>query len=621
MDKRDEFSKWMTSVEEALASEASIVDEELLEQGACGGCGAWDCPECFPEKDAAPAAQAPITIIIGGQQGAQATALPAVQAPPEEIDFTPQNQGIGMAGTHPVGADTYDHSEEDEIDMTTMGDVEFEEDAPEEGATELTKGPLPHSDTGGVKLGHIVRKFVKSIDDAGMTGDLEEDASQNSEMINKIMSMQEMGLSNADVQYSEEQLMSMAPEEIQSIYGEVTGNMSGVAASTPAEAPPTASAPVPAPSEMMQENKSPKFRLTISEAIKIDDIIREGLDSLTFEDEELEESSLSKVLGKNKGGQQLVSFLHKKHKLSNEAELEPVKFNKDLLWSQFKSNPDDFVIVSGENGAAGIKPSKKHFDDYVSGKLAKGQVPNPGRNSSLQYQIVAFTDDGERVDPELLRPKPEAGEEPEQRDSDPTVMRARMGKNIGSDLQNQNNTFRLLNDQIGPINTVWVSGFGGYRGDPDSVKPATGSVERDKMRARDELGAGPNRQKSQEMPEDEAVDKIFKMIQPVLSKLLAGASAPLTHALSRAQASGDEGQIKKVSDRLEKLDQFAKQLSSGEANSSTFSGPIKNALASASGAPRNTADYKQYLSTAAKGNRAALKPVLDAVRNELFDNL
>ena len=51
MDQKDEFSKWMKSVEEALSNESAQVDEDLLEQGACGGCGAWNCPECFPDQD------------------------------------------------------------------------------------------------------------------------------------------------------------------------------------------------------------------------------------------------------------------------------------------------------------------------------------------------------------------------------------------------------------------------------------------------------------------------------------------------------------------------------------------------------------------------------------------
>jgi len=862
MDQRDEFSKWMTSIEQALTEESTVVDEELLEQGSCGGCGAWDCPECFPDADGAldGAQQIPAVIIIGATPDAQGQSVGQPPAPTEEPPAQPQ--GVGMAGTHPVDGDTFDHDEEDEIDVTMMGQDAFAEE--DEDDMEMTQQPLPRSGNGGVTLGHIVQKFVKAGGgEEGSEEELSEDDGDASEMIGKIMYMQDMGLSNGQHNYNEAQLGALPPEQLKLIHDEVTGNVSensskptkpqtkpnnwdglddilnptpdqpianydntddgehndtmpdpeatpsmprasaastraktqgmtpsdtmrdfmgrinpeagagepdiepedttnALVARTAADVPAVISAAMrvagvempewhsvnnlpgfsqsnvrgmgrkvfsmftSTPLEQIQtianvdgqgpntdaelrsvaswlmnnaddlgevkldhgaaipgykpdvkeysingvrfhvvrdpmgqyiyaypdadaktntgagrlgqgqqppqgamprirEGKDMAFRLTITEAIKLDDIIREGLASLIFESEVVDESSLSKVLGKNKGGQQLVRFLHSKHKLSNEAQLEPVKFNKDLLWSQFKSHPDDFVIVSGANGAAGIKPSKKHFDDYVKAKQDKGQTPNPGRNSSLQYQIVAFTDDGERVDPELLRVQPEPGDEPVQRDVDPTVMRARMGKNIGSDLQNANNTFRLLNDQIGPITTVWISGFGGYRGDPDSVKPAVGSVERDKMKARDELGAGPGRQKDQKpMPERESVNAVFKMIRPVLKKLTAEAMSPLMNARKRAIDADNEDQVERLTARIKKMKNFLEQIDTSadvDINSSSFGPSLRLALATAAGARSGSEEYKQYLSAAARGSRAALKPVLDALRDEFFAKL
>jgi hypothetical protein len=236
----------------------------------------------------------------------------------------------------------------------------------------------------------------------------------------------------------------------------------------------------------LREGSEMDFKLTISEAIKFDDIIREGLDQLS--EQALEESSLSKLIGKQQGGQKLVQWLHRKHKLGNDADLQPQPFNERMLWKEFKRNPDNFVVVSATNGVAGIKPYEKMIRDRMEAARKKGKDYDPGGDSTLQYQIIAFTDDGQQVDPSLLQPAREPGEE---REVDPTVMKARMGKISGKDTQNSDNVFNLLADQIGTLRTVYLAG---------------GAVERDKMKKRDELGAGPGRQKAaQTMPEAESL--------------------------------------------------------------------------------------------------------------------
>lgn len=53
MDQRDEFSKWMSAVEEALTSEAKPVVENVPAMNECA-CGEWDCPVCFPHQDEMP---------------------------------------------------------------------------------------------------------------------------------------------------------------------------------------------------------------------------------------------------------------------------------------------------------------------------------------------------------------------------------------------------------------------------------------------------------------------------------------------------------------------------------------------------------------------------------------
>jgi hypothetical protein len=362
----------------------------------------------------------------------------------------------------------------------------------------------------------------------------------------------------------------------------------------------------------MPRLRESEFKPTLLEQIRWDEEIAEAF--------RLAESTLSRLIGKKKGGQQLVQRLHRKHKLGNEADLEPVKFNKTLMWKQFKSNPDNFVIVSGEGGVAGIKPSQAHIDHMTKKFARAGKTYNPAGDSTLPYQIIAYTDDGQQVDPELLRPQTEPGEEPPERDVDPTVQKARMGKNIGQDILNPNNTFRLLNDQIGPIHTVWVSGFGGYRGDPESVKPAVGSVERDKMATR----AG--YKKGEEIAPDAAVQKIFTKVRPVLKTLAAQATSQISRRAQRYIEGGNYEAAQKIAASGQKLKQLLVQLDTNNAvnintqyGSTTMqlSQAIQKAIAQASGAAAGSEEYNQYATQSAQGNAAQLRPILDALRDNL----
>ena len=817
MDQKDEFSKWMKSVEEALSNESAQVDEDLLEQGACGGCGAWNCPECFPDQDgdlsALSGQQIPAVIVIGTQPTSPEV-TPASQEPMQQT-------GIGMAGTHPVDGDTFDHDTEDELDVTMMGDVAFDE---EDSGVDLETDTMPRSGK-GVKLGHIVQKFVKADSEGNESpltygeDNLDEDnlGGETSEIIGKIMYMQDMGLSKDNKHYSEEDLAMLPPEKLSAIQQSVVGGMAEEHKPTKTktthplddmddvlnprkdeplmpyghddEEPaaksmdlPTASAAQTQqkvagmnPSDMMRDlmnridksaggdepelantpqdtsnalvaqsaqdvpavistamqatgeqspvwhtinnlpgysqqnvrgmgrqifsmftstpleqiktvanvdgqgpntdeemravanwlmhnaddlgkvelshgkaipgykpevkeysangirfhcvqdpmgqyiyaypeadarlpnntqqgalpaGNTPQLResaliLTITESIKLDDIIRESLDEI-----ELTESSLSKLIGKQQGGQRLVQWLHRKHKLSNEADLQPQPFSERMMWKEFKRNPDNFVVVSATNGVAGIKPYEKQIKDRMALAQKKGKEYDPGGDSTLQYQIIAFTDDGKQVDPALLQPAPVPGEE---REEDPTVMKARMGKISGKDMQNPDNVFNLLADQIGTLKTVYV---------------VSGGVERDKLGQRDQM-----KKADADLSQEEGINAVFKMVRPVLKKLAAEAMSPLLRARQRAVDNDNDEELEKLTRRIKKIKEFLVTIDTTrdvDVGSSPFGESIRRALGTAAGSGPYTPRYAQYLSAAAKGSRAALKPVLDALRDDFF---
>jgi len=347
------------------------------------------------------------------------------------------------------------------------------------------------------------------------------------------------------------------------------------------------------------------LRPTLFEQLKWDEEINAILKETIVEEEILDESTLSKMLGKEKGGQNLVRWMHNKHKLSNEADLQPAPFTERLLWKEFKANPDNFVIVSATDGVAGIKPYEKFIKDREKEFARKGKTYNPAGDSTLPYQIIAFTDDGQQVDPALLRQPTEPGEEPEQRHPDPTVMKARMGKISGKDMQNPNNTFNLLADQIGPLKTVWV---------------ASGAVEREKMKGRAAMKAEP------EVDEMDAVTKIFKRVRPVLKTLGAQALSQINNRAKRYIDGGNFEGAQKIAASGNKLKQFLATIdTSGDvaldtaygSQNKTFTDQIIKAVVQASGSRQGTDEYKDFLKRAANGGTIELKPVLDALRDSL----
>lgn len=349
---------------------------------------------------------------------------------------------------------------------------------------------------------------------------------------------------------------------------------------------------------------------TLFESLKWDEELDEAF---------IEESSLSKLLGKKAGGQNLVRWLHRRHKLSNDADFEPAPFNKEILWKQFKSNPDDFVIVSAQGGVAGIKPSEKFIKDRTAEFAKKGKQYNPANDATVPYQVIAFTDDGQQIDPELLRPQ---NDKDDYRDArDPTVSKARMGKHTGREMQNPDNVFNLLADQIGRLQTVWKSGFSGYRGDPDSVKPAVGSVERDKMAKRSAAKA------PTELPPDEAMTKILTRVRPVLKKLGDQAYSQILRSAKRYAEGGNFEAGQKIMASGQKLKDFLVSLDTPGDLSLSGAGPaganfkraIVSSIEKASGAAKNTDEFNQWMNDAAQGNSVALKPVLDGLRDVLVN--
>jgi len=408
--------------------------------------------------------------------------------------------------------------------------------------------------------------------------------------------------------------------------------------------PQQGQAQVAGPQGGMPRLRESMLKPTLLEQMKWDEEIDEAF---------IEESTLSKLIGKQQGGQKLVQWLHRKHQLSNDANLEPAPFSERMLWKEFKAHPDNFVVVSAANGVAGVKPYKKFIDDRRAAFAKKGKTYNPAGDSTLPYQIIAFTDDGQQVDPNLFRQPAEPGEEPEERYSDPTVMKARMGKHSGKDMQNPNNTFNLLADEIGALKTVWMSTGSVERGkmahrdagspastskykDPEydpnksyddqfpSDRPSVNAPskgERDKMKY-----SGPAAKKSAAASSADSVKKIFARVRPVLKTLANQAILQINKRAQRYIEGGNFEGAQKVAASGQKLKQLLVSLDTSNdvgintdygSKTAELSTAITKAIAQASGSPVGSTDYNEYASEAAAGNAAQLRPILDALRDNL----
>jgi hypothetical protein len=364
----------------------------------------------------------------------------------------------------------------------------------------------------------------------------------------------------------------------------------------------------------LRESLTEILKPTLFERIMWDEEINKILKKIDLKESQwLDESTLSRKIGKEQGGQNLVKWLHRRHKLSNEADLVPVSFKERIFWKQFKSNPDDFVIVSAENGVAGIKPDENYIKKRTAEYQKKGRTYNPSVDHNLPYQIIAFTDDGTQIDPALLR----APDDNEGRDAeDPTVTRARMGVHSGKDIQNPYNVFNLLSEQIGTLRTVWIVGFENVK----DGEPGTGAVEREKMKKRSELKASP------EMSEAAAMQKIFSRVRPVLKTLGNQAILQINRRMQRYIEGGNFEGAQKLAASGTKLKQFlaaidtAKDITIDTSYGSPtreLSNQIKRAISNASGSPVGSDEYNSFLQDAATGSALKLKPILDSLRDSL----
>jgi hypothetical protein len=399
---------------------------------------------------------------------------------------------------------------------------------------------------------------------------------------------------------------------------------------------------------LRESTKGNNMSLSLFEELELDQAIKSALRKLVEdESQEIEESTLSKEIAwkpgspgkqeKNQGGWNLLQLLHRNHKLSNEAEMEPLPFNRDVLYGYFKNHPDHFIIVKGTHGVAAIRPSEEYFN-FERNKPRTRARPNPKGFASdpnkelnspyLQYQVIAFQNDGKQLDSSLFKDveatdKGDDGEEDKFSTTDPTVQRLRMGLYHGKDTQSQYNVFKLLSDEIGRLTTMYISGFyalrkgqmGDQKGAEPVIKPHTGSVEREKMKARADLKAP-----AKPMDITSATTKIFNRIRPVLQPIVAKAYSKVSLALQDAVRDDHQADLERLSAVRKAINEIkiAIDTKGNVPMTGALSSTLNKALARATGFQSYDKQYAPAISELANGPAMKLEPLVQSLRKTLI---
>lgn len=98
MDHKDEFSKWMATVETALRSESTpVLDENIPAVNECG-CGSWNCPSCFPQQGADPLS------VLNGMPDADSAPCPTCGHSEQPMQVADACPSCGHAYSDEVGS-------------------------------------------------------------------------------------------------------------------------------------------------------------------------------------------------------------------------------------------------------------------------------------------------------------------------------------------------------------------------------------------------------------------------------------------------------------------------------------------------------------------------------------
>lgn len=312
------------------------------------------------------------------------------------------------------------------------------------------------------------------------------------------------------------------------------------------------------------------------------------LDSVSqavFEETMLAESTLAKLLGNHPGARQLVHTLHSRFKLASGGlksrggnwaqNVEPnYEVVPERLHAQsIKASKDNFAIIVGTQGVAGIKPLDTDWDASKSKE----------RDNTMRYVVVWATGDGA---------------------ADHEIHKYRLGRRDATGGSSgmeggAPNLFQVLQTRIGP--TVDV-----YR--------AVGAVERGKMQQRADIAksAAPN------------INQIGDKVKPVLMKLLQGTVGQLGPRIQKLAQAGNYEAVEKLTRAGKKLQGMVAALDTPTPNWTDWSSPLRAYGDIIRGGideltqGMDAAGKQQFMVALSQGQAQPLGQLLDYIRARLF---
>lgn len=317
----------------------------------------------------------------------------------------------------------------------------------------------------------------------------------------------------------------------------------------------------------------------LEETALVDDIFKSQLAEAI-----LDESTLAKLLGTTPGAGQLVRALHSRHKLASgglknrpgsaniDPDYEEIPPDTKNIAVTIKSNKDNFCIIVGTKGVAGVKPEEKRWD----------QSRSKERDTTLPYVVVWST--GEGAESEIAK-----------------YRMGRMDATGGSSAMEGGapNLFQVLRDRIGPVVRA-------YR--------ATGAVERTKMSGREKL-------KQSAVP---SMEQVADKLKPVLAKLLQQTVGQLGPRIQRLAQAGNYDAVEKLTRAGKKIQAMATALDSDNPQWTGWNSPLSSYSSLVQSGVREITQgmdedgRNQFMINIVNGQAKELGELLNFVRARLF---
>lgn len=307
----------------------------------------------------------------------------------------------------------------------------------------------------------------------------------------------------------------------------------------------------------------------------------------------LDESTLSRMIGQVPGGQSLVRYLHRTHRLGNDADY--MEIPERVHASLIKASKDNFAIVIGTTGAAGIKPVEQDWD----------KSNNPERDNTMRYVLVWAS---------------------ENQGAESEIQKFRLGRRDATGGASgmeagAPNLFQVLRDRIGPTQQVFVT--------RDAVERAKVAVRQKQKSATDPWEKPPLPGSDREpVPAKQGggdpMKKIADKLKPILGRLLNQAVGNIGQRVQRLSQAGNFAQAQELTRAGAKIQDMLTALDTDNPDYDSWRSPLRSYFELINSSVRKLAAEKpaeekeEFIASLAQGQAKELGDLLNVVRQGLM---